>query len=77
MAAAAGQGRPGRARRVGRTAEGGPQGQGDREAEGGKPRLEADLAKARTVIEVQGKLSALLNQFATDSAPNRNGEKNQ
>jgi hypothetical protein len=33
--------------------------------------------KARTVIEVQGKLSALLDQFATDSAPTRNGEKNQ
>ncbi|MEU6010431.1 hypothetical protein [Streptomyces sp. NPDC047453] len=39
-----------------------------------KARLEADLAKARTVIEVQGKLSALLDQFATDSAPNQNGE---
>lgn len=41
-----------------------------------KARLEADLAKARTVIEVQGKLSALLDQFATDSAPDRTGEKN-
>ncbi|MFZ3467545.1 transposase [Streptomyces sp. 4.24] len=36
-------------------------------------RLEAELGKARTVIEVQGKLSALLDQFATDSATN-NGE---
>ncbi|MBL3670608.1 hypothetical protein JL475_32500 [Streptomyces sp. M2CJ-2] len=40
----------------------------------GKARLQADLAKARTVIEVQGKLSALLDQFATDSAPNQDGE---
>src|SRR6266545_6687149 len=30
-------------------------------------RLQAELAKARKVIEVQGKLSALLEQFATDS----------
>jgi transposase len=30
-------------------------------------RLEADLTKARTVIDVQGKLSALLGQLATDS----------
>jgi transposase-like protein len=30
-------------------------------------RLEADLEKARRVIEVQGKLSALLGQLATDS----------
>ena len=30
-------------------------------------RLEADLDKARKVIEVQGKLSALLEQLATDS----------
>jgi len=29
-------------------------------------RLEADLDKARRVIEVQGKLSALLGQLATD-----------
>ncbi|MFD7164756.1 transposase [Streptomyces violascens] len=33
-------------------------------------RLEAELGKARTVIEVQGKLSALLDQIATDSATN-------
>nr|WTB31416.1 hypothetical protein OG781_19705 [Streptomyces sp. NBC_00830] len=33
-------------------------------------RLEAELGKARTVIEVQGKLSALLDQLATDSATN-------
>jgi transposase len=31
-------------------------------------RLRADLDKARKVIEVQGKLSALLGQFASDSA---------
>ena len=31
-------------------------------------RLAAELGKARTVIEVQGKLSALLEQLATDSA---------
>ncbi|MET8413312.1 transposase [Streptomyces sp. NPDC005195] len=37
-------------------------------------RLEAELGKARTVIEVQGKLSALLDQFATDSAMTSNGE---
>ena len=30
-------------------------------------RLEADLGRARTVIDVQGKLSALLGQLATDS----------
>src|SRR5215203_2988858 len=37
-------------------------------------RLAADLDKARKVIEVQGKLSALLEQLATDSAPNDRGE---
>lgn len=37
-------------------------------------RLEAELGKARTVIEVQGKLSALLDQLATDSATADNGE---
>jgi len=31
-------------------------------------RLQSDLATARRVIEVQGKLSALLEQFATGSA---------
>ncbi|MGQ0824622.1 MAG: transposase [Actinomycetota bacterium] len=31
-------------------------------------RLESELDKARKVIEVQGKLSALLEQLATDSA---------
>lgn len=36
-------------------------------------RLGADLDKARKVIEVQGKLSALLEQLATDNAP-RTGE---
>lgn len=30
-------------------------------------RLEGELTKAKTVIEVQGKLSALLGQLATDS----------
>src|SRR5215203_2940341 len=34
----------------------------------------ADLDKARKVIEVQGKLSALLEQLATDSAPETGGE---
>jgi transposase-like protein len=37
-------------------------------------RLEAELGKARTVIDVQGKLSALLDQIATDSATTNNGE---
>jgi transposase len=32
-------------------------------------RLAAELDKAKKVIEVQGKLSALLEQLATDSAP--------
>jgi transposase len=33
-------------------------------------RLERELAKARRVIEVQGKLSALLDELAADSATN-------
>jgi transposase len=37
-------------------------------------RLSFDLDKARKVIEVQGKLSALLEQLATDSAPTTGGE---
>lgn len=37
-------------------------------------RLAAELDRARKVIEVQGKLSALLEQLATDSAPNSGGE---
>jgi transposase len=36
-------------------------------------RLQLDLATARRVIEVQGKLSALLEQFATGSAESTNG----
>jgi transposase len=36
--------------------------------------LESELGKARRVIEVQGKLSALLEQLATDSAPPTGGE---
>jgi transposase len=36
--------------------------------------LEGELGKARKVIEVQGKLSALLEQLATDSAPPTGGE---
>jgi len=36
-------------------------------------RLQADLATARRVIEVQGKLSALLEQFATGSAESTSG----
>lgn len=38
-------------------------------------RLEKDLGRARTVIEVQGKLSALLDQFAAGSAQDHKGEK--
>lgn len=38
-------------------------------------RLENELGKARTVIEVQGKLSALLDQLATDSAMNNSESK--
>ena len=37
-------------------------------------RLAGELEKARKVIEVQGKLSALLEQLATDSAPPTGGE---
>ena len=40
-----------------------------------KARLAAELSKARSVIEVQGKLSALLDQFATGSAGETEGEK--
>jgi transposase len=36
-------------------------------------RLQSDLATARRVIEVQGKLSALLEQFATGSAESTSG----
>lgn len=37
-------------------------------------RLEDDLGKARRVIGVQGKLSALLEELATDSATTKTGE---
>jgi transposase-like protein len=37
-------------------------------------RLEEELETARRVIEVQGKLSALLEELATDSAPKTSGE---
>jgi len=37
-------------------------------------RLENELGKARKVIEVQGKLSALLEELATDSAQDERGE---
>jgi transposase-like protein len=37
-------------------------------------RLAGELDRARQVIEVQGKLSALLEQLATDSAPTDRGE---
>jgi len=37
-------------------------------------RLAAELDRARKVIEVQGKLSALLDQLATDSVPTDRGE---
>lgn len=40
-----------------------------------KERLETQLDKAQKVIEIQGKLSALLEQIATDSAPETGGEK--
>ena len=36
--------------------------------------LETELGKARKVIEIQGKLSALLEQLATDSVPEERGE---
>ena len=39
-----------------------------------KERLTGDLEKARKVIEVQGKLSALLEELATDSVPDERGE---
>ncbi len=37
-------------------------------------RLTGELDKARKIIEVQGKLSALLEQLATDGAPEEKGE---
>jgi transposase len=37
-------------------------------------RLEEDLSKARTVIEVQGKTSALLEELVTDSAKTKHAE---
>jgi transposase len=37
-------------------------------------RLAGELDKARKIIEVQGKLSALLEDLATDSAPTDRGE---
>jgi hypothetical protein len=37
-------------------------------------RLDAELDTARKVIEIQGKLSALLEQIATDSATETRGE---
>ena len=37
-------------------------------------RLQSDLSKARRVIEVQGKLSVLLEQLATGSAEPTGGE---
>ena len=37
-------------------------------------RLAEDLGKARTVIEVQGKLSALLDQLASGNASTRRSE---
>jgi transposase-like protein len=40
-----------------------------------KERLETQLDKAQKVIEIQGKLSALLEQIATDSMPETDGEK--
>ena len=40
-----------------------------------KERLETQLDKAQKVIEIQGKLSALLDQIATDSAAGTGGDK--
>jgi len=40
-------------------------------------RLEEELDTARRVIEVRGKLSALLEELATDSAPKTGGEPKQ
>ena len=40
-----------------------------------KERLEIELDKAHKVIEIQGKLSALLEQLATDSAAGIGGDK--
>lgn len=37
-------------------------------------KLESELTTARKVIEVQGKLSALLEELTTDSAEHRRGE---
>ena len=39
-----------------------------------KKKLASDLKNARKVIEVQGKLSALLDEVATYSAANESGE---
>ena len=39
-----------------------------------KARLSSELDKARKVIEIQGKLSALLEQIATDGATETRGE---
>ncbi len=39
-----------------------------------KKRLTSDLEKARKVIEVQGKLSALLEELAIDSAQDESGK---
>jgi transposase len=39
-----------------------------------KEKLTSDLDKARKVIEVQGTLSALLEELSTDSATNERGE---
>ena len=40
-----------------------------------KERLESQLDKAQKVIEIQGKLSALLEQIATDNATGTGGDK--
>ena len=42
-----------------------------------KERLERELGKARRVIEVQGKLSALLDELAADSATDTDREQNR
>lgn len=40
-----------------------------------KERLEGELETSRKVIEIQGKLSALLEQLATDSATKKGGTR--
>jgi transposase len=52
---------------------GGPGRAGERRLRQRVERLEGDLERARKVIEVQGELSALLDDLATDSAERTTG----